>query len=66
MVELLHGSTRLNHMQGTVRFSVWFRLIMDIAVAGFYMVYALIYNWAYDAIFPIPNATPRDCAADCP
>ena len=40
--------------------------IMDIAVAGFYMVYALIYNWAYDAIFPIPNATPRDCAADCP
>ncbi|MGO4304909.1 MULTISPECIES: PACE efflux transporter [unclassified Cupriavidus] len=35
--------------------------IMDIAVAGFYMVYALIYNWVYDAIFPIPNATPRDC-----
>ena len=32
--------------------------IMDIAVAGFYMVYAFFYNWAYDLIFPIPNATP--------
>jgi len=29
-------------------------LIMDIAVAGFYMAYALVYNWAYDLIFPIP------------
>lgn len=29
-------------------------LIMDIAVAGFYMVYALIYNWLYDIVFPIP------------
>lgn len=37
--------------------------IMDIAVAGFYMVYALIYNWVYDAIFPIPNSAPRDA---CP
>ncbi|MBV8272828.1 MAG: PACE efflux transporter [Cupriavidus sp.] len=41
--------------------------IMDIAVAGFYMVYALIYNWVYDAVFPIPGATSkRDRqAADC-
>jgi len=29
--------------------------IMDIAVAGFYMVYALIYNWIYDWVFPIPG-----------
>ncbi|GJG93853.1 PACE efflux transporter [Cupriavidus pauculus] len=43
--------------------------IMDIAVAGYYMVYAFFYNWAYDVVFPIPNATPnakanpatRDC-----
>jgi len=33
--------------------------IMDIAVAGFYMVYALIYNWVYDAVFPIPGTTPK-------
>lgn len=30
-------------------------LIMDIAVAGFYMVYALIYNWLYDIVFPVPS-----------
>ena len=29
--------------------------IMDIAVAGFYMVYALIYNWLYDIVFPVPS-----------
>ena len=32
-------------------------LIMDIAVAGFYMVYALIYNWLYDIVFPVPSLT---------
>ncbi len=31
-------------------------LMMDIAIAGFYMVYALAYNWAYDAVFPIPES----------
>lgn len=30
-------------------------LIMDIAVAGFYMVYALVYNWLYDIVFPVPS-----------
>ncbi|SPA48170.1 PACE efflux transporter [Cupriavidus taiwanensis] len=29
-------------------------LIMDIAVAGFYMLYALVYNWLYDIVFPVP------------
>jgi uncharacterized membrane protein len=29
-------------------------LVMDIAVAAFYVVYAFFYNWAYDAIFPVP------------
>jgi len=46
--------------------SLFDAFVMDIAVAGFYMVYALIYNWAYDAIFPIPHTAPRDCPADCP
>ncbi|SOZ60764.1 conserved hypothetical protein; Transmembrane protein [Cupriavidus taiwanensis] len=30
-------------------------LIMDIAVAAFYMVYALVYNWLYDIVFPVPS-----------
>lgn len=29
-------------------------LIMDLAVAAFYVVYAFIYNWLYDIVFPIP------------
>lgn len=31
-------------------------LIMDLAVAAFYIVYAFIYNWLYDIVFPIPEA----------
>ncbi len=31
---------------------------MDIAFALFYLVYAFVYNWLYDIIFPVPGA-PR-------
>ncbi|MBO4121382.1 PACE efflux transporter [Cupriavidus gilardii] len=30
-------------------------LLMDLAVAGFYVVYAFVYNWAYDIVFPVPD-----------
>lgn len=30
-------------------------LLMDLAVAGFYVVYAFVYNWAYDIVFPVPG-----------
>ncbi|WP_186425983.1 PACE efflux transporter [Cupriavidus metallidurans] len=42
--------------------------IMDIAVAGFYMVYALVYNWVYDAVFPTPGLKAKEDSqpADCP
>jgi uncharacterized membrane protein len=33
--------------------SLYDAFIMDIAVAAFYVVYAFIYNWAYDALFPV-------------
>lgn len=36
--------------------SLWEAFIMDIAMASFYVVYAFIYNWLYDQIFPIPNS----------
>ncbi len=32
-------------------------LLMDLAVAGFYVVYAFVYNWAYDIVFPVPSRT---------
>lgn len=28
-------------------------LLLDIGFAGFYLVFALCFNWAYDRIFPI-------------
>lgn len=39
-----------------LQISLWDALIMDIAVAAFYIVYAFIYNWIYDTVFPIPEA----------
>jgi uncharacterized membrane protein len=35
--------------------SLFDALMMDIAVAGFYIVYGFIYNWAYDLVFPVPE-----------
>lgn len=35
---------------------LWTALIMDIALAGFYVVYAFVFNWIYDLVFPVPTA----------
>lgn len=32
----------------------WQALMTDIGFAGFFLVYAYIYNWGYDRVFPIP------------
>ncbi|MCZ4352316.1 PACE efflux transporter [Roseovarius aestuarii] len=39
--------------------SLYDAMIMDIAITVFYLVYAFVYNWAYDLIFPIPDARPH-------
>ena len=31
--------------------------VMDAGFAGFYLVYAFVFNWAYDVIFPVPART---------
>ncbi|MBY4895467.1 PACE efflux transporter [Cupriavidus sp. AU9028] len=36
-------------------------LIMDLAVAAFYVVYAFVYNWLYDIVFPIPEREAVEC-----
>ncbi|QOT77150.1 PACE efflux transporter [Cupriavidus basilensis] len=36
--------------------SLFDAFIMDIALAAFYVVYAFVYNWAYDTVFPVANA----------
>lgn len=35
--------------------SLWQALLMDLAFALFYMGYALVFNWAYDRLFPLPE-----------
>jgi uncharacterized membrane protein len=35
--------------------SLWQAFLMDIAFALFYMGYALVFNWAYDRVFPLPE-----------
>jgi len=32
---------------------LWQALVMDVAFALFYMVYAFAFNWTYDRIFPV-------------
>ncbi|UOM35421.1 PACE efflux transporter [Acuticoccus sp. I52.16.1] len=39
--------------------SLWEAFVMDLAFSGFYMVYAFVYNWGYDRVFPVaPRAQP--------
>lgn len=33
---------------------IWQALIMDLAFAAFYLIYAFVFNWTYDHVFPIP------------
>jgi uncharacterized membrane protein len=35
--------------------TIWHALVMDISFAIFYVCYAFVFNWAYDAIFPLPE-----------
>lgn len=35
--------------------TLWQALVMDLAFALFYMGYALVFNWAYDRLFPLPE-----------
>lgn len=38
--------------------TLWQALVMDIAFALFYMVYAFVFNLAYDRVYPIPAPDP--------
>lgn len=35
-------------------------LVMDISFALFYVVYAFIFNWGYDRLFPLPEWQSQD------
>ncbi len=35
--------------------SVWDAFVLDISFAVFYLVYAFVFNWVYDLLFPVPR-----------
>ena len=35
--------------------TLWQALVMDLACAAFYVVYAFVFNLAYDRLFPLPE-----------
>lgn len=35
--------------------SIWQAFIMDLSFALFYMLYAYVFNWGYDRLFPLPE-----------
>ncbi|MDW5416112.1 PACE efflux transporter [Iodobacter sp. CM08] len=37
-----------------LKVGLWDAFIMDLGFAAFYLVYAFIYNWVYDKVFPLP------------
>ncbi|MGR3622571.1 PACE efflux transporter [Pseudophaeobacter sp.] len=43
-----------------LQIGLWTALVMDLGFAGFYLVYAFVFNWAYDLIFPIPIEVVAD------
>lgn len=35
--------------------TLWQAFVMDLGFAGFYLVYAFVFNWGYDRLFPVPE-----------
>ncbi|KPQ06697.1 MAG: membrane protein [Rhodobacteraceae bacterium HLUCCA12] len=38
-----------------MQMGLWAAFVMDLGVAGFYLVYAFVFNWGYDRLFPLPE-----------
>lgn len=36
-----------------LRVSLWEAFVMDVVLAGFYVLYAFTFNWGYDTVYPI-------------
>ncbi|WP_421328760.1 PACE efflux transporter [Aeromonas veronii] len=34
-------------------------LVLDLGFVVFYLIYAFVYNWGYDKVFPIPREVPH-------
>ena len=40
--------------------SLWAALMMDISIVAFYLIYAFVFNIAYDRVFPLPRPGAHD------
>lgn len=49
----------LPYIAWQLNISVLEAFLMDVFFALFYLVYAFVFNWAYDLVFPIPEAVTR-------
>src|SRR5690625_741275 len=38
-----------------LQIGLWEAFLMDISFSVFYLCYALVFNWAYDQLFPLPE-----------
>lgn len=36
--------------------------VMDVSFSAFYLVYAFVFTWAYDTVFPIPEPAAQEAA----
>jgi uncharacterized membrane protein len=34
---------------------LWHAVVMDVSFSLFYLVYAFVFNWSYDRLFPLPE-----------
>lgn len=47
-----------------LQISLWDAFVMDVSFSLFYLCYAYVFNWAYDALFPLPEWQNQGVAAD--
>ena len=40
--------------------TLWQAVVMDVAFAGFFLVYAFVFTWAYDVVFPVRSQPVGD------
>ncbi|WP_417794552.1 PACE efflux transporter [Terasakiella pusilla] len=42
---------------------LWYAIILDAGLSLFFLVYAFLFNWGYDIVFPIPQSTQEEVPA---
>ncbi len=35
--------------------SYWDAFLLDVSISAFFLVYAYVFNWSYDLVFPVPR-----------